>query len=77
MAVSVFQGGSDSLSAERQSRLQHFASTQACGTSSVVSLAQKHPAHSLWLLFQGQVCVVQPETQYIAEYSMYNITLIH
>ena len=68
MAVSVFQGGSDSLSAERQSRLQHFASTQACGTNSVVSLVQKHPVHSLWLLFQGQVCVVQPEIQCIAEY---------
>lgn len=75
MAVSVCQGGSDSLSAERQSRLQHFASIQVCGTSSVVSPTQTYPVHFLGLLCQGQVCMVQPEIHYIVEYRD-NITLI-
>ena len=75
MAVSEFQGDSDSLSAERQSRLQRFASTQQNGTSCVVSPTQICQDHSLWLLCQGQVCVDQPEIYTIHRVNNYSVAI--
>ena len=67
MAVSVFQGDSDSLSTEGQSRLWPFLRKQDCGTNCVVSPAQICLVHSPSLPCQGQVCVDQPEIDHIPE----------